>query len=114
MTEELKGKLSNHLCSFLLPTVVWRSIASEQHVRFVDIKINAKKHLEAVMKDRDGWKGQCQEITKDHDTWRSRCQEVAKGILPVLNLIDPALAEDVPRTPQLGLIERCQRAWGWF
>ena len=28
MTEELKGKLSNHLCSFLLPTVVWHSIAS--------------------------------------------------------------------------------------
>ena len=23
MTEELKGKLSNRLCSFLLPTVVW-------------------------------------------------------------------------------------------
>ena len=34
--------------------------------------------------------------------------------MPVLNLIDPALAEDVPRTPQLGLIERCQKAWGWF
>ena len=34
--------------------------------------------------------------------------------MSVLNLIDPALAEDVPRTPQLGLIERCQRAWGWF
>ena len=34
--------------------------------------------------------------------------------MPVLNLIDPVLAEDVPRTPQLGLIERCQRAWGWF
>ena len=66
------------------------------------------------MKDRDDWKAQCQEITKDHDTWRSRCQEVAKGILSVLNLIDPTLAEDVPRTPQLGLIERCQRAWGWF
>ena len=68
MTEELKGKLSYHLCSFLLPTVVWRSIASEQHVRFAVIKINAKKHLEAMMKDRDGWKAQCQEITKDSDT----------------------------------------------
>ena len=39
---------------------------------------------------------------------------MAKGIFPVLNLIDPVLAEDVPKTPQLGLIERCQRAWGWF
>ena len=26
MTEELKGKLSNRLCSFLLPTVVWRGL----------------------------------------------------------------------------------------
>ena len=34
--------------------------------------------------------------------------------MPVLNLIDPALAEDVPRTPYLGLIERCRKAWGWF
>ena len=34
--------------------------------------------------------------------------------MPVLNLIDPAVAEDVPRTPQLGLIKRCQKAWGWF
>ena len=68
-------------------------------MRFVVIKINAKKHLEAVMQDRDSWKVQCQEISKDHETWRSRCQEVAKGILPVLNLIDPALTEDVPRTP---------------
>ena len=62
------------------------------------------------MKDHDGWKAQCQEITKDRDTWKSQCQEVAKGILPVLNLIDPALEKDVPRTPQLGLIERCQKA----
>ena len=74
---------------------------------FAVIKINAKKHLEAVIKDRDDWKAQCQEITKDRDTWKNWCQEVATGILPVLNLIDPALTEDVPRTPQLGLIERC-------
>ena len=34
--------------------------------------------------------------------------------MPVLNLIDPALAEDVPRMPQLGLVDRCRKAWGWF
>ena len=67
-----------------------------------------------MIKDHDSWKAQCQEITKDHETWKNRCQEVAMGILPVLNLIDSALAEDVPRTPQLGLIEWCQKAWGWF
>ena len=76
-------------------------------MRFVVIKINAKKHLEAMLKDHDGWTAQCQEITKDRDTWKSQCQEVAKGILPILNLIDSTLAEDVSKTPQLGLIERC-------
>ena len=83
-------------------------------MRFAVIKINAKKHLEAMIKDRDGWKAQCQEITKDRDTWKNRCQEVATGILLVLNLIDPVLTEDMLRTPQLGLIERCRKAWGWF
>ena len=32
----------------------------------------------------------------------------------VLDLIDPALIEEVPRTPQLGLVERCRKAWEWF
>ena len=45
---------------------------------------------------------------------KNLCQEVATGILPILNLIDPALIENVPRTPQLGLVDRCRKAWGWF
>ena len=83
-------------------------------MRFAVLKVNAKKHLEAVMKDRDGWKARCQEITEDRNTWKNQCQDVATGILPVLNLIDPALMEDVPRTPQLRLVNRCRKAWGWF
>ena len=83
-------------------------------MRFAVLKVNAKKHLEAVIKDCDGWKAQCQEITKDRDTWKNRCQEVATGILPVLNIIDPTLTEDVLRTSQLGLVDRCRKAWGWF
>ena len=39
---------------------------------------------------------------------------MATDILLVLNLIDPALTEEVLRTPQLGLVERCQKAWEWF
>ena len=66
------------------------------------LKINAKKHLEDVIKDRDGWKARCLETTEDRDTWKNRCQEVATGILPVLNLIDPALIEDVPRIARTG------------
>ena len=80
-------------------------------VRFAVLKVNAKKHMETVIKDRDGWKVRCLEIIEDRDTWKSRCQEVATGILPVLNLINPALTEEVPRTPQLGLVERCRKAW---
>ena len=68
-------------------------------MRFAVLKVNAKKHLEAVMKDHDGWKARCLEITEDRNTWKNRCQEVATGILPVLDLIDPVLTEEVPRTP---------------
>ena len=68
-------------------------------MQFAILKVNAKKHLEAVMKDRDGWKARYLEITEDQDTWKNRCQEVAISILPVLDLIDPALTEEVPRTP---------------
>ena len=66
------------------------------------------------MKERDSWKAQCLEATEDQDTWKNRCQEVATGILPILDLVDPALIEEEPRTPQLGLVERCRQAWGWF
>jgi hypothetical protein len=68
-------------------------------VRFAVLKVNAKKHLEAMMKDRDCWKARCLEITEDRDTWKNQCQEVAPGFLPVLDLIDLALTEEVPRTP---------------
>ena len=66
-------------------------------MRFAVLKVNAKKHLETVIKDHDGWKARCLEITEDRDTWKNRCQEVATGILPILNLIDPTLIEEVPR-----------------
>ena len=79
-------------------------------MRFAVLKVNAKKHLEAMIKDHDGRKARCQEISEDRDTWKSRCQEVATSILPVLNLIDPVLTEDVPRTPQLRLVDRCRKA----
>ena len=68
-------------------------------MRFAVLKVNAKKHLETMMKDHDGWKARCLEITEDWDTWKNWCQEVATSILPVLNLIDLVLIEEVPRTP---------------
>ena len=67
-----------------------------------------------MVKDRDGWKAQSQEMAKDRDLWKGRCQEVARGILPVLNFIDPSAGAEMPGVPPLGLIGKCQRAWGWF
>jgi len=52
-----------------------------------------------VIKERDGWKARCLEATEERDTWKNRCQEVATGIVPVLDLIDPALTEEEPKTP---------------
>ncbi|XP_066326861.1 uncharacterized protein [Miscanthus floridulus] len=78
------------------------------------LKVNAKRHLEAVIKERDDWKAQCLKASEERDTWSKRCQEMATGIVPVLDLIDPALTEEELRTPQLGLVERCKQAWGWF
>ena len=78
------------------------------------MKVNAKRHLEAVIKERDDWKAQCLRATEERDTWNKRCQEMATGIVPVLDLIDPALTEEELRMPQLGLVERCKQAWGWF
>ena len=75
------------------------------------MKVNAKKHLEAVIRERDDWKARCLKAAEEQDTWEKRCQEVATGIVPVLDLIDPALTEEEPRTPQLGLVERCRQAW---
>ena len=55
-----------------------------------------------MIKERDGWKARCLEATEERDMWKNRCQEVATGIVPVLDLIDPALTEEEPRTRQLG------------
>ena len=81
---------------------------------FAVLNVNAKKHLETVIKDRDGWKARCLEVTENQDTWKNRCQEVATSILSVLDLIYLALIEEAPRTLQLGLVERCRKAWEWF
>ena len=72
------------------------------------MKVNAKKHLEAVIRERDDWKARCLKAAEEQDTWEKRCQEMAAGIVPVLDLIDLALTEEEPRTPQLGLVERCR------
>ena len=67
-----------------------------------------------MIKERDGWKARCLEATEERDMWKNRCQEVATGIVPILDLIDLTLIEEEPKTPQLGLVERCSQAWGWF
>jgi len=44
------------------------------------LKVNTKKHLDELIKDRDSWKANCINL------W--------KGVAPVLDLISPELPED--------------------
>jgi len=64
------------------------------------LKVNTKKHLDELIKDRDSWK------TNSIKLW--------KGVAPVLDLIRHELPEDQPRAPRLAPVEKAQRAWDWL
>jgi len=64
------------------------------------LKVNAKKHLDELVRDRDSWKVNCCKI------W--------KGVSPVLDLIGPELPDSQPRAPKLTPVEKAQRAWDWL
>ena len=64
------------------------------------LKVNTKKHLDDLVKDRDSWK--------------TNCIRLWKGVAPVLDLISPELPEDQPRAPKLTPVEKAQRAWDWL
>jgi hypothetical protein len=53
--------------------------------------VNAKKHLEEVIKDRDAYLAKALELGKDRDLWKGRCNQMVAGIKPVLDLINPEL-----------------------
>jgi hypothetical protein len=53
--------------------------------------LNAKKHLEEVIKDRDACSAKTLELRKDRDLWKGRCNQMVAGIMPVLDLINPEL-----------------------
>ena len=65
-----------------------------------------------MMKEHDSWKAQCLEATEHRDTWKNRFQEVATGILPILDLVDPALIEEEPRTPPVRTSREMQTSMG--
>jgi len=64
------------------------------------LKVNTKKHLDELVKDRDSWK--------------TNCIKILKGAAPVVDLISPELPEDQPRAPRLTPVEKAQQAWGWL
>jgi len=64
------------------------------------LKVNTKKHLDELVKDRDSWK--------------TNCIKIWKGVALVLDLISPELPEDQPRAPRLTPVEKAQQAWGWL
>ena len=51
---------------------------------FAVVKMNAKKHLEDLVKERDIWKG--------------RCQKMAKALMPVFDVIEPEQPEATTAT----------------
>jgi len=64
------------------------------------LKVNTKKYLDELIKDRDSWK--------------TNCIKLWKGVAPVLDLISPELPKDQPRAPKLTPVEKAQWAWGWL
>jgi len=64
------------------------------------LKVNTKKHLDELIKDRDSWK--------------TNCIKIWKGVALVLDLITPELPEHQPRAPKLTPVEKAQRAWNWL
>ena len=64
------------------------------------LKVNTKKHLDELIKDRDSRK--------------TNCIRLWKGVAPVLDLISPEFPEDQPRAPKLTPVEKAQRAWDWL
>jgi hypothetical protein len=53
--------------------------------------VNAKKHLEEDIKDRDTYSAKALELEKDRDLWKGRCNQMVADIKLVLDLIDPEL-----------------------
>jgi hypothetical protein len=74
--------------------------------------VNAKKHLEEVMKDRDAYSAKALELEKDRDLWKGQCNQMVAGIKPVLDLIDSELPAPKARGQPLGVLNKCQRALG--
>jgi hypothetical protein len=76
--------------------------------------VNAKKHLEEVMKDRDTYTAKVLELGKDRDLWKGRCNQMGTGIKLVLDLIDLELPTPEARGQPRGVLNKCQCALGWL
>jgi len=64
------------------------------------LKVNTKKHLDELVKDRDSWK--------------TNCIKIWNGVASVLDLMSPELPEDQPRAPRLTPVEKAQWGRGWL
>jgi hypothetical protein len=69
--------------------------------------VNAKKHLEEAIKDRDTYSAKTLELEKDRDLWKGQCNQMAGSIMPVLDLIDLELPATDTRAPPRGVIDKC-------
>jgi hypothetical protein len=76
--------------------------------------VNAKKHLEEVIKDHDACSVKALELKKDRDLWKGRCSQMVAGIKPVLDLINLEVSVPEARGQPLGVLDKCQRALRWL
>jgi hypothetical protein len=62
------------------------------------------------MTEQEVLNGKCKTLIKERETWKHTCAEMAKGITPVLDIIDPDSTEARAEAPKIGLVEKSQKA----
>jgi hypothetical protein len=61
------------------------------------------------MTEQEALNGKCKTLIRERETWKHACAEMAKGITPVLNIIDLDSTESGAEAPKIGLVEKSQK-----
>jgi hypothetical protein len=67
-----------------------------------------------LMTEQETLNGKCKTLIKEREIWKHACAEMAKGIAPVLDIINPDSTKAGAETPKIGLVKKSQKAWGWL
>jgi hypothetical protein len=67
-----------------------------------------------LMTEQEALNDKCKMLIKEQETCKHACAEMAKGIAPVLDIIGPDSTKTGAKAPEIGLVEKSQKAWGWL